>query len=164
MIQNSVRPDVAFFVKPDTVIVNDAGYDWKTIIEGPVLKDNKKNQIEVKVENLRCRKTPNGQILGFVEKGFYNILDSKVNGKYTWYKIGESNFIAYDSSWATLHPISKENPKTENKEEKPSESVQDSVTSDKKNLTKIFTCMKDDTYYLKLYQGEVLYIENKKSS
>ncbi len=161
MIQNSVKPNVAFFVRPDTVIVNDAGYNFKTILENPTTKDPNKNQIEVKVDNLRCRKSPNGQILGFAEKGFYNILDSKVNGKYTWYKIGESNWIAYDSSWALLHPISKTDPPKE--EEKPKEDNDKNPSIPKENLTKLFVCEKDDTYYLKLYKGEVLYIENKKS-
>ena len=93
--------------------------------------------------------------------GFYNILDSKVNGKYTWYKIGESNWIAYDSSWALLHPISKTDPPKE--EEKPKEDNDKNPSIPKENLTKLFVCEKDDTYYLKLYKGEVLYIENKKS-
>lgn len=162
-IQNSVRPDSALFVKPDTVIVNDAGYNWRTVMEMPTIKDANKNQIEVKVENLRCRKSPNGEVLGFIEKGFYNILDSRVNGDYTWYKVGESNWIAYNSSWATLHPINKKTNPVEKDEEKPKEDIDSTVVEKPSDFYRIFTCIHDDTYYIKLYEGEVLYIKNKKN-
>lgn len=168
MIQNSVKPYDAFFVKPDTVIDNDAGYPFRTIIEKPVARDTTKNQIEVKVTNLRCRKTPNGPVLGFVDAGFYTILDSTVNGAYTWYKIGESNWIAYDSAWATLYSVAKEDDSSkenadvnvgQKEENTPSDSAMSSTP-----LTKLFTCERDDIYYLQLYKGEILYIANKKNT
>ena len=157
MINNSVRPETAFFVKPDTVIVNDAGYNWINIIKNPTIKNDLVDQIEIKVNNLRCRKTPNGEILGFIEKGFYDIIGNEKNGDYTWYKIAESNWVAYDKSWSNLHIV-------KNKED----IVKDIETSDNKvnndnfidaELTKIFTCKKEDTYYIKLNKGDTLYIK-----
>ena len=159
MVNNSVRPETAFFVKPDTVIVNDAGYNWKSVVERTTSRDKSKNQIEVNVDNLRCRKTPNGEILGFIEKGIYNILDSQKNGDYVWYKIAESNWVAYDKSWANLYFIKDKEDLSNGNDNKLDETIINEDVNDLEGLKKIYTCKKSDIYYLKLNDGENLYIK-----
>lgn len=155
MINNSVRPETAFFVKPNTVIVNDAGYNWKNIITNTVLRDSKKNQIEIKIDNLRCRKSPNGEILGFCEKGLYNIITSEKNGNYTWYKIDESNWVAFDNSWAKLYLVEKKD--NEIKDEKLNDKNEN--VDQKEDLEKIYECKKTDIYFIKLNEGENLFLK-----
>ena len=93
-------------------------------------------------------------ILGYVNKGIYNILDSSKNGSYTWYMIGSDNWIAYDPSWAKLYLISNQS----------DNSNQAGDDSSDNNTVKpcegglIFTAPKDDMYAIKLYAGEKVYI------
>ena len=71
----------------------------------PVERDEYKTQVEVKVDNLRVRTSPslNGSILGYAKKGFYNILEIANADNYTWYRIADSQWIAYSPEWETIH-------------------------------------------------------------
>lgn len=70
-----------------------------------VEKDEYKNQIEVKVSELRVRSTPslNGIILGYANKGFYNFYETKDNDGYTWYKIANDQWIASSKDWTNIY-------------------------------------------------------------
>lgn len=97
--------EVCYLDKSFTNVINKGGINWieKPITLGtPVKKDITKNQIEVLINNLRARKEPNGEIVGYIKKGIYNYTDSKVKDKYTWYKI-ENYWIAYDKSWSIIY-------------------------------------------------------------
>ena len=74
-------------------------------------RDLSELQIEVLVDNLRARDNPNGEILGYIRKGLYTVLDSKVLNDYTWFLVSDNLWIAYDKSWATLYLVeeAKEN-------------------------------------------------------
>lgn len=76
-------------------------------ITGTVVRDTTKNQIQVNVTNLRVRVSPSlkATTLGYARKGIYNYTETKVADNYTWYKIAENNWIAYDKSWAILFPV-----------------------------------------------------------
>ena len=76
------------------------------VITNNVERDEYKNQIEVKVTELRVRKTPglNGEILGYANVGFYNFYETKDVDGYTWYKIAEDNWIAYNEEWEVIYP------------------------------------------------------------
>lgn len=54
------------------------------------------NQIECTDELLRIRTEPNlnGQIVGHVQKGFYNVLNQAENDGYTWYEISKDRWCA----------------------------------------------------------------------
>ena len=65
----------------------------------PVSRDENKYQIEVLIDNLRGRETPNGKILGLLNKGLYNVLDARLDGDYIWYKIEDNLLCAYSSEW-----------------------------------------------------------------
>lgn len=71
-----------------------------------VEKDEYKNQLEVKVSDLRVRTQPtlNGDILGFAKEGFYNYFEEANNDGYKWYKIAENNWIAYNEEWENIYP------------------------------------------------------------
>ncbi len=85
-------------------------------VGNPILKDTKKNQLEVKINELRARKEPNGEILGYINKGIYNYIATETNYGYTWYKLEENYWIAYQEDWINLY--SKEEIIEDNKEEK----------------------------------------------
>ena len=53
-------------------------------------------QIETTDESLRIRTEPSleGEIVGHVQLGFYNVLDTKENDGYTWYEIAKNRWCA----------------------------------------------------------------------
>ena len=70
-----------------------------------VERDEYKNQIEVKVDNLRVRTSPslNGEILGYATKGFYNYYQTAINDDYGWYRISENQWVADDKEWLNVY-------------------------------------------------------------
>ena len=76
------------------------------VITPNVERDEYRNQIEVKVDKLRVRISPstNGEIIGYANKGFYNYLETKDADGYVWYRISDSNWIAYNEEWETVYP------------------------------------------------------------
>ena len=75
-----------------------------------VERDEYKNQIEVKVKDLRVRTTPsiNGEILGKATQGFYNYYEITSADDYTWFKIADNQWIAYNEEWETVYPKKEE--------------------------------------------------------
>ena len=71
-----------------------------------VERDEYKNQIEVKVPELRVRTQPtlNGEILGFANQGLYNYYEVAENDGYTWYRIAENQWVAYNEEWLNVYP------------------------------------------------------------
>ena len=71
-----------------------------------VEKDIYKDQIEVKVDNLRVRKEPslNGEVLGFASVGYYNFYETKEQDGYTWFNIDANQWIASSDEWTTIYP------------------------------------------------------------
>lgn len=70
-----------------------------------VERDEYKNQIEVKVDNLRVRGTPtiNGDFIGFATPGFYDFYETAQNDDYGWYRIAENQWVAYDPEWLDVY-------------------------------------------------------------
>lgn len=54
------------------------------------------NQIETTDESLRIRTEPSleGEVVGHVQLGYYNVLDQKENDGYTWYEIAKDRWCA----------------------------------------------------------------------
>ena len=102
---NTKKPEEVCYVDTDfTIIKNTGGIKWVTKpvnIGTPISRDTTKDQLKINASNLRARETPDGKILGYVNVGTYNILDTKTTNKYTWYKI-DYFWVAYSSDWATL--------------------------------------------------------------
>lgn len=78
-------------------------YHIKQIIGTPVARNTKVDQIEIKIDNLNCRNAPEKIILGYIQKGIYNILSKELEGDYTWFEVEEDKWVAYDKSWAVIY-------------------------------------------------------------
>lgn len=121
-INNGVEIPTAMMYSNDTVLGEDTRYNWKKesevnpikMVGTPVARDEYKDQIEVYVDMLHCRKAPslNGEIEGYTNLGIYNILDKQNADGYDWYKIEENRWIAYNEKWEHLYP-KKEQPQPE---------------------------------------------------
>lgn len=71
----------------------------------PVERDSKVDQFKIDTDTLRARKEPNlkGEVLGYVNKGIYNVKEFVRADGYIWYKI-EDFWCAYDKAWAEFLP------------------------------------------------------------
>ena len=82
------------------------------VITPNVERDEYKDQIEVLngADKLRVRDNPslNGEIIGYANAGFYNYLETKEADGYVWYRISDSNWIAYSDEWAKVYPAKKD--------------------------------------------------------
>lgn len=76
------------------VLLGVLHYPYEPI--SPVERDENKDQIETTDETLRIRTAPslNAEIVGHVQIGFYNVLDTKKADGYTWYEIAENRWCA----------------------------------------------------------------------
>lgn len=74
-----------------------------------VARDKNKDQIEVKVTDLRVRENAslNANILGKAKVGYYNFYETKDNDGYKWYRIAEKQWIASKDEWTTVYPAEK---------------------------------------------------------
>lgn len=71
-----------------------------------VERDEYKNQIEVKVSELRVRTQPTleGEILGHAKEGYYNFYEKAEHDGYEWYRIAENQWLAYNEEWLNVLP------------------------------------------------------------
>ncbi|MFI3307343.1 MAG: hypothetical protein R3Y21_02130 [Mycoplasmatota bacterium] len=167
MINNAVHPEDAFFLTDDINVVNDGGYNWRRISTYMVDRDESVDQIEIIISNLRCRDNPNGNILGYANQGIYNILDKSIEEKYTWYKITDSYWVAYDSSWANLYEVTiipVEEPEelmVDNSLIEEKEIIIEDLTTETNELVFSYDVLTDGMYAIQLYKDEVLKIEKK---
>lgn len=82
----------------------------------PLSANNLTDQIEVLIDNLRVRTSPriiSDNILGFVPKGYYNILNTFVDDKYNWYEIEKGRWVANNGSYLKVYKKLVEEPKIE---------------------------------------------------
>ncbi len=127
-------------------------------------RDESKKQIQIMVDKINIRESPSefSTDLGDVYLNeIYTVLDEVDSEVYIWYKIttslGLTGYVACkkDSNWINI--LEKKEEVTpvipDNKEENPT------ITDDKDQYQLIFTCEKEDYYYLKLYPNEKLYIK-----
>lgn len=115
MFNYEVDPEDVFFMD-DTNIIWGYG-NWKYLKDVPVQdpitpnveRDTNKDQIEVKVPNLRVRTAPNlsAEILGYASIGFYNYYEIQNNDDYTWYRIADNQWIASNEEWTEVYPADR---------------------------------------------------------
>lgn len=79
-----------------------------------VKRDTTKDQIQVVVTELRVRMEPSlkGTIIGFATQGYYNYFETKTADGYTWYRIAENQWIAYNKEWEKVLPKATPKPVT----------------------------------------------------
>lgn len=106
--EEQYKPEEIFYVDPEfTTILNSQNINWQFIkkyVGTPIEKNEKRDQLEVYADNLHARDKPNGEILGYINKGFYDILDKEQDGMYMWYELEKDLWTEYDSNQATLIP------------------------------------------------------------
>lgn len=110
---NEYDTDDCYFVD-NTNIIEGMGGNWRVTSDVPVLppvtpnvdKDIYKNQIEVKVPELRVRydASLNADILGYAGIGYFDFYETRDNDGYTWYRIADNQWIAYSDEWETVYP------------------------------------------------------------
>jgi hypothetical protein len=171
MINNAVHPATALFLPEDVLVVDDGGNKWRKIFGSPVGRDINKDQIEILINNLRCRKTANGEILGYINAGIYNIISKVQNSNYDWYQIEPNRWVAYDKNWAKIY-LKEDSCSEVNKETIDKLNSEISLLRHENGLLKqkieelekkkevkfSFICRKTDMYAIKLYKDEILYI------
>jgi len=107
---NPIKPEDAFFIDNDfTEVLNARGLKFKSLVKSigiPVQRNEKLKQIEVLVDDLRIRDKPNGDILGYVNKGIYNVLNVLQDNNYIWYEIDENMWIASnEGDWTKFYDV-----------------------------------------------------------
>lgn len=106
--EKSLTPIEAFYVDSSVKILDSKGYAFKEVpsqyVGKPVERNTKIDQIEVIVDSLRARKEPslNGAILGYINKGFYDIQEKVNADNYDWYKV-QDMWIAYNKDWENIY-------------------------------------------------------------
>lgn len=93
----------------------------KIEVPKPVEKDSKVTQVEVIVDKLRARTSPkivSDNIIGFVEKGYYNILSIDTDAKYDWYEVEKDKWIADDGTFLKVHKKMKKNQQLKSQKQK----------------------------------------------
>lgn len=86
------------------------GYTPTPVITNNVERNERYNQIEVLIDNLRVRDFPSldSSVLGYANKGLYNAINYVENEGFRWCKIAEGNFIATSDEWTCDYPAKKD--------------------------------------------------------
>lgn len=110
--EKSLLPNEAFYLDESyTTVLNNREYVFKPIpkeempiVGDPILRNEKANQIEIKIENLYSRVNPslNAKIIGYIKPGIYNYSDVQQSDGYSWYYT-DYGWINYDSDWAIIY-------------------------------------------------------------
>ena len=110
MTGDTKKPEEVCYIDSDfTKIHNTGGIEWKLLIKyvgNTVERDEQNDQIEILVDNLRVRTTPeikDNNIIGYIKKGIYNIIEVKTDNEYIWYKVDTKLWIAYNPNWAIIY-------------------------------------------------------------
>lgn len=111
---NSIDPIDYLFIEDDSIYVNPGSKQYdrikyrETAPVKPVQRNTRVEQIEVNLDCLRCRKTPeykpDDNILGYVPKGYYNVIKTTDADGYKWYCIDKDRWCAEVMGVHELHP------------------------------------------------------------
>ena len=118
-INNGKKIDECVWIDDSYKLMNTAGYNFKNVkdvepkkIGTPVKRNEKTDQVKIqdKSTQVRARKTPNGEILGYMNTGIYNLLERKLEGDYEWFRVEKDLWFANSKDWCEVLP-KKEEPK-----------------------------------------------------
>jgi len=153
----------------DQSVSSSSSSKVRRVVGFSTARNKNKNQLRVIGKYLNCRSTPSlkGKILGYINLGYYTILDSKEVDGYLWYKIGSNKWIAYLKNVVVRYLINEEvsdivnNVADESKFDDIESNVSDENNSnDSFDLSlnyNSFTSEKSDYYYIFLEKGETIY-------
>lgn len=172
-------------------IIDTRGYSFKKVqtkVGKPVARNEYVDQVNVfdTTTILRARKAPNGEVLGYMNSGIYNLLERKAEGDYEWLKAEENIWFANSGDWCEVLP-KKEKPteppvvdedkiKIEELEKRIEElefqlsqakAVQDVIEKENDKLKEqfenqpelIFTTPRTDYYAIRLEEQQKLYLK-----
>lgn len=114
-------------------------------LPNPVERNDKVDQVEVLINNLRCRTQPildKNNVIGFTKVGYYNLINKTSDGTYTWYEIEKNKWVADNGTWLKIHnkikdtPTSQNKPSTEPKEEESTNIPTEPKTEEKQEENK----------------------------
>lgn len=192
-INNGKLVTDCLFLDDSYNVVQTLGLSFKNVKEveikkygTPVVRDEYSNQIKINADNVRARKSPSGEILGYVNPGIYNSLEIVKKDGYEWHKIAEGLFCAMGewASWLPKKEKQVEQPKNDDTGTKINElnktitnlnnqikslkeelnNANDQIIEYKNKLTEIpnvkfiFESSKLDFYAIKLDEKEKIYI------
>lgn len=190
-INNGKLITECLFIDDSYNLINTAGYLFKQKTKKlgtPVARNEKVNQIRIFDDAVivRARKTANGEILGYMNTGIYNSLETKDVDGYTWHRVEKDLWFAYSPDWAEYLHHKEEPKKEEVKEESTAtkEPTNDAIKEDNVAIKKlqeeikklnaeilelkkqvaekpelIFESPKLDFYAIKLQEKQKLYID-----
>lgn len=161
MTGNSLKPEEVFFIdRSFTTELWGGSLIWKDLptfqLGTPVLRDTSKEQIEVIVDNLNARSyaTTTSNRLGYINRGIYNVLDSKDNEGYLWKKI-ENFWVATNDKWVKYYDKVEVDSKCQEMLNKVTKELEEIKNS---NPRLIYTCERSGKYIIYLEKGKNLYI------
>lgn len=188
-INNGKQVDKCLWIDETYDIKSNSGYSFRKLQKyfgTTVARDEYTNQVEIKkgMITVRARRTANGEILGYMNIGLYNILETANTGGYTWYRVERDLWFAYSNTWANVYEA-KEKPveppvEVPEEPEKPVEDVEtlkelikelelkikslEELNEELENKVAdipklVFTCVKEGDYQIHLYDEEKLYIK-----
>lgn len=172
-------------------IINTRGYSFKKVqtkVGKPVARNEYVDQVNVfdTTTILRARKTPNGEVLGYMNSGIYNLLERKAKGDYEWLKVEENVWFANSGDWCEVLPrkeqpveppvVDEDKVKIEELEKRIEElefqlsqakAVQEVVDKENDKLKEqlenqpelIFTTPRTDYYAIRLEEQQKLYLK-----
>ena len=118
------------------------------------------NAKKIANKNASTRSTYEGDILGYINLGYYNILDEKKVNNTTWYKVGNNKWIAKSSGYVKEYKINTDDINEVKKDEQ--KQVTQEITINN-NIEKVnegynnFITPEDGYYYIYLKKDEIIY-------
>lgn len=112
-IINGKAPTECLWIDDSYQILNNMGYNFRNTKElepkylgTPIERDESIDQVRVfdTTTVLRARNNPNGEVLGYMNSGIYNLLERKSDGDYEWFKVEENLWFAYSADWCEVLP------------------------------------------------------------
>lgn len=194
-INNGKLVTDCLFVDDSYNLIQTLGLNFKNVKEvepkrygSPVERNEYVNQIKINADNVRARTSPSGEIIGYVNSGIYNSLETVTQDGYAWHRV-EDNLWCAMGEWAEWLPKKEqpvEPPKQDDTDTKINElnktianlnnqikslkeelnNANDQISEYKNKLTEIpnvkfiFESSKLDYYAIKLSEKEKLYVGN----
>lgn len=185
-INNGKKVDECLWIDDSYHVLDTAGYNFRNVKDAepkklgtPVARNENIEQVRIFDESIQvnARNNPNGDILGYMNTGIYNLLERKLDGNYEWFRVENGLWFAYSTDWSELLP-KKEEPKPVVDEDKVKieelenkiQELEEQIANDNEVIAvlqeqlenqpkEIFTCSRTDNYQIKLYESEKLFIQ-----
>lgn len=108
-IINGKKATDCLWIDDSYTIKDTRGYNFRKVkikVGTPVARNEDVYQVKVfdTTTILNGRKSPNGEILGHINPGIYNILDRKADGDYDWFMVENNLWFAYNREWCEYLP------------------------------------------------------------